>query len=245
MDLNNKSYGANDEGYKEALLKFQNQFEKTLLYGNNDIMKEQIKELRVSIDGLAQLTKELKPIYIAGNRKESEGPNHIEKYCTRNSKEINKAYDSLILAKAWLGKILQELGEFTPYANDGSRKEVKDIEPTADKAKIVPGLREPFTGKNAKEPKFIIDTWELNGRLMMDWDNFNYIEKVDWLREEISNLKKIVKQLWMQPGEVTDWKFSHMDLTKPMYILLMRVEQHLSEARFWLGFELGRVRDAD
>lgn len=180
-------------------------------------MKEKIKELRVSIDGLAQLTKELKPIYIAGNRKESEGSKHIEKYCTRNSKEINKAYDSLILAKAWLGKILQELGESTPYANDGSRKEIKDIEPTADTHRGIKHLEEK-------------GNWNTD---------YNHIEKVDWLREEIKNI--LDKYLGTKDS------FTSVGLVQNNINNLSwkEVAKHLSEARFWLGFELGRVRDND
>jgi len=88
-------------------------------------MKEQIKELRVKIDGLSQLTKELKPLTFLSS---------VDNSRDYNSPEIEKAYDSLILAKAWLGKVLGELGEATPYKNDGNRKTIGDIEPTADRA---------------------------------------------------------------------------------------------------------------
>jgi hypothetical protein len=66
-------------------------------------MKDQIKELRVRIDGLSQLTQELKPIN--KNEEFKAFPEYI------NSKEIEKTYNSLILAKAWLGKVLGELAE--------------------------------------------------------------------------------------------------------------------------------------
>lgn len=80
-------------------------------------MREQVKELRLAIDGLAQLTKELKPINkldiedtIFNILNETLG---IEK-SYQNSKEIEKAVDSLYLAKFWLSKLLKELhNEFT------------------------------------------------------------------------------------------------------------------------------------
>lgn len=77
-------------------------------------MIEQIKELRVKIDGYAQLTKELKPI----GDSHSMGMTEEEKkkfYKYKNSKEIDKAVDSLYLGKAWLGKLLGELGTANPY----------------------------------------------------------------------------------------------------------------------------------
>ena len=83
-------------------------------------MQQKIKELRVEIDGLSQLVKGLKPLMANG-----EIPCH--------SYETREAYDSLMLAKAWLGKILGELGSPTPYQKDGNRHTVEDIEKTADR----------------------------------------------------------------------------------------------------------------
>ncbi len=139
-------------------------------------MESKVKELRVEIDGLAQLTKRLKPIT------HDEQYSFLKKPHDENSKEIEKAVNSLYLAKAWLGKVLGELlkeffiepykeysftvaqsinkqttytklgvelnkkeidllkGEWlknnknNPYANDGNRKSVKDIESAADVA---------------------------------------------------------------------------------------------------------------
>lgn len=122
-------------------------------------MKEQIKELRISIDGLAQLTKELKPMDC----------NTHNAGLKNNSKEIEKCYNSLILAKAWLGKVLGELGEETPYKNDGNRKTVEDIKPTVDVHK--------FSGE-------IHDVC-----FQQDWLIMTHIEKVDWLRQEIEKVR--------------------------------------------------------
>lgn len=116
-------------------------------------MQEQIKELRVRIDGLYQLTKELKPL---------KGLNYANVYVEENSKQIEDAAHSLIYAKAWLGKVLGELGAENPYKS--GYKTVYDIEPTADVAKNL--------------------TVNVDG----GWEEMNHIEKVDWLRTEIQTL---------------------------------------------------------
>jgi len=61
-------------------------------------MKEKVKELRVKIDSLSKLVKEMIPqVYTVGH-----GSQKVIDY---NSKELTKTYDDLILAKAWLGKV--------------------------------------------------------------------------------------------------------------------------------------------
>lgn len=126
-------------------------------------MKEQIKELRINIDGLAQLTKELCPVKVA----------IISGY--KNSREIDKVVDSLYLAKAWLGKVLGELGVESPYPKDGTRKTIKDIEPTAD---VVKKIEFPYTVIGVEKPKELC-----------------HIEKVDWLREEINRISIKVEDI--------------------------------------------------
>jgi uncharacterized protein (DUF342 family) len=178
-------------------------------------MKQRIKDLRVTIDGIAQLTKELKPLSdcLAGliNSEDSIVSNQVQiiRSPNYNSKEIEKTVDSLLLAKAWLGKTLQQLGEETPYSNDGKRKTVEDIEPTKDVS-------------NHKE-----DVKNL------DWNEREHIEKVDWLRQEI----QLVLDQVIMIGEI--------DLPVTVYndIVFKQVAVHLTEARFHLGFELGRIRD--
>ena len=181
-------------------------------------MKKQIKELRVKIDGLSQLVKNLKTkktqVDIALktkqetiddflNRVESEklGVEIIEQ-----SEQIKKCYDSLLLAKAWLGKVLGELGENTPYANDGNRKTVEDIEPTAD-VQVWTYFNDGFKDKS-------------------------HIEKVDWLRQEIQAIIDL---------ETNDTLIL-FDLVSRSYFIW--AFKHLCEARFWLGFELERIRES-
>jgi hypothetical protein len=193
-------------------------------------MKEQIKELRVQIDGLAQLTKELKPIAISNDLEKAftdflvfgETEYKVKFY---NSKEINKAYDSLILAKAWLGKVLGELGETNI---------------TADVAVITPGLREPFTGKDNLLGKSItcIDAWELNGINMNFYSDFNHIEKVHWLIKEFTKVGEYWDILTEDIGKLENYSWQIRDLSS--YFV-----QHFSEAGFWLEFELGRIKNND
>jgi len=172
-------------------------------------MVEKIKELRISIDGLSQLIIKLMPIIIMPNL-EYVGDSKSVHYM--NSNEIKKAYDSLIFAKAWSGKLMSELGEATPYANDGKRKDVKDIEPTADVA-----TRFAFS--------------EDGSVYTLGYENKNHIEKVDWLRQEISTLVEVSKLITIK------------DATREFAIARTNIYTHLCEARFWLGFELQRIRE--
>lgn len=192
-------------------------------------MKTQIHELRTRIDRLAQLVKSLdksalliiNPSYPEMSQNElmeefkKPGPIH---YLPAESKIeqigpglsfLAESYKSLLLAKAWLGKVLAELGEETPYKNDGNRKTVEDIEPTSDSNYI------PLT----------IDE-------SVDWHNkLNYIEKIDWLREEIQRCIDVVLEAgkWDRPLEKS--------------IQNLDVWRNLTEARFFLGFELSRIKE--
>ncbi len=232
-------------------------------------MKDKIKELRLRIDGLSQLVKELKPFtWIHGINKEAENTdadiyqmylvsdslsfsNTNHKYHTviktdrgvyrtssttpfdeslfktfdRNSKEINKAFDSLILAKAWLGEILEELKE--EVENDFSF--LKDV------------VHELGT----------------------DWHQRTHVEKVIWLRQEITNLIKNSDD-FSNDKFILD-KFSKVEeeiaIKDKLGTLLPNEEQelwdsipnitleqgfvykYLCEATIWLQFELNRIKE--
>lgn len=196
-------------------------------------MKKQIKELRVSIDGLAQLTKEL--------HRPKEGLKNSNNWRVFHPKETEKVVDNLYLAKAWLGKVLGELGEATPYANDGKRKTVADIEPTADVATKVTDY--PVAPHNWNEGEVTA----------------SHIEKVDWLRQEIKNLTESLPDYLKWTEEQVDNFYktveenSKEDFCKKeeefIYSLpnlefeFNLVYKYLSEARFWLGFELARYKE--
>jgi hypothetical protein len=166
-------------------------------------MKNQIKELRIQIDALHQLTLLLMPV-----TKEVH-------YKFSNSQEIEDAAHSLIYAKAWLGKCMAELGDKTPYANDGKRKSVEDIELPTD---VATGGRDTFTQ-------------------VIDWDSTNHVERVDWIRTEI---QAIFDKLENIEGEVDESVNTKPNSKLERYTNISL--QYLAEARFALGFELGRVK---
>ena len=198
-------------------------------------MIEKIKELRIRIDGLAQLTKELKPrplyridiskvpedlgvseavrIFNESGWSVEEGDKYGIEPIPTIFREIEKAIDSLFLAKAWLGKVLGALGAESPYPKDGTRKTVKDIEPTADKA--------------------IESNPTKDGRV---YEQRSHIEKVDWLRQEISEIIKLGEKLYENNINPT---------TKVSVLHANNIHTHLCEARFWLGFEFERIKNND
>lgn len=156
-------------------------------------MVEQIKNLRIKIDSLAQLTIMSNTFEIGGTR------------------EMEESKTSLLLAKAWLGKLLEELKVESPYKNDGNRKTIEDIEPTADKSN---GSRDLF--KN-----------------VIDFTTANHIVKVDWLRQGIKVVTNEVKEL------------NTVNQSREFAIARTNGYTHLCEARFWLGFELERMKNGN
>ena len=66
------------------------------------------------------------------------------------------------------------------------------------------------------------------------WNKLNHIERIDWLREEIKSIN--IQELEEEILRYTDLQYS-------VIILLEHVKQYLSEARFWLGFELQRIKE--
>ena len=163
-------------------------------------MIEQIKRLRVEIDGLAQLCEALSPY------KDLECGRILPSY---NSTEILEAVKSLKLSKAWLGKVLEQLGNENPYGS--GYKTVEDIVPTADVASRI------------EDYPVAPDHWP-EGEVYK-----SHIEKVDWLRTEI---RRLIDNTTDYSKEVPE-----IELEQGF------VYKYLCEARFWLGFELGRVRD--
>ena len=185
-------------------------------------MKKQIKELRVQIDGLAQLVKTLgQPPFIVSNENISkeellkmarDAPIVTMKLTDakpiENSFNYNlyECYKSLRLAKAWLGKILGELGEAAPYKNNGKRKDVNDIEKATDVCDA------------------LVDE---------KWRKMSYIEKIDTLREKINKTKL----------DLNDFSISldFCDYDEKINL----AQKHLTEARFHLGFELQNIKEQE
>jgi hypothetical protein len=244
-------------------------------------MNNQIKELRIKIDGLAQLIKELKPIEKSIRRQRGSLPATLKKV---NSKEIEKSYDSLTLAKAWLGKMLGELGNeliFKPNEYkielhsdapvnmngnfevfiDGEKKEVKNTiivifskQPLTyneilDKFRNTKAIKDikgnfknPY-GSGYKTIEDIEPTADVSFGQEIFKDNFellwwknelNHIEKVDWLRQSIEKIISEIKEIGNPP--------SPLMLNRELSIARTNAFNHLCEARFWLGFELARIK---
>ncbi len=143
-------------------------------------MEEQIRNLRLRADGLA------KGIALLGMYKETLS-----------------AKDELLFAKAWMGKMLGAMGVETPYKNDGKRKDVKDIEPTADTIDV---------------------------SLHADWDKYSEVQRIDWLRQEVSILTADIEKIGTPTGG------------RKAGVLKENAFTHLCECRFWLGFRLETIR---
>ena len=182
-------------------------------------MEQKIKELRLEIDGVGQLVKDLKGMKLPLG-KIASGKENKDYGAMVSSPETIKCYDSLRFAKAHLGKVLGLLNVDTPYKNDGKRKTVDDIEPTADK-------------NNMAEVN--------NGKLAIEEFNKicpSHIEKVDFLRQRIKDIASKI--------DVTDvghplWTMITQNPSSVHFIF--NAFNHLTEARFDLGFELERIRE--
>ena len=136
---------------------------------------EQITIMRVGVDALSKRVK-LLPI----------------------TKQTLCATDDLLFAKAWLGKVLGALGKETPYKNEGNRKTIEDIEPTADEAV----------------------EYTMNAGTT--------IEAIDNISQDIAVVIKDLESLSFNGARAEAYlSWSYKDLCK---------------ARFWLGFELERIR---
>jgi hypothetical protein len=169
-------------------------------------MENKVKELRVEIDGLAQLTKEC-------GLPKNKLDNDFLKWKIYASDEIKETHKSLLLAKAWLGKILGELGTKNPY--DSGYKTVEDIVPTQDVADLSNYYLKPL-----KYEKY---------------EQLSHIEKVDWLRQEIERTIQ----------EVSKWYTHTQTPTREFAIARTNTYNYLCEAKFWLGFELGRIKEQE
>jgi len=220
-------------------------------------MITKIKQLRLDIDGVSQLVKLLNPskkysmdlaylpkdigidisrwmdifesrgyAIVDSTGKDKEFINSGFKQIPTINSELEKSYDSLILAKAWLGKVLGELGTDSPYKS--GYKTVEDIESPADTSYFMSVLQ----SNDIKLPF----NWTLNGKDMSFYSSYSHIEKVDWLRTEID---KLINKL-------NEFKVSLVIESAFVNTQLLNIENsftHLSEARFWLGFELQRIKE--
>jgi len=192
-------------------------------------MKEKIKQLRVEIDGLAQLCEGLKPItrYVGevDPYKDDTIPSVLA-FPNENSQEIKEAIKSLKLSKAWLGKVLEGLGSESPYKS--GYKTAEDIEPEADKATLVCGTTHPeLTGVPVMNNS--LDGFKLGVSVPANYTNMSHIEKVDWLRTEIKRIGvQLYNTIYFKEIGISEGELAY---------------KYICEARFWLGFELGRIKN--
>ena len=144
---------------------------------------------------------------------------------------------SLRLAKAWLGAMLGELGKESPYRNDGKRETAKDVEPAAETAQVVDAIIKSYPDIDYPLHKAFITSDMVGNTLYIKDKGFSYysdlseVAKLDWMREQI---KKVLTD-FMRMKPITGGPL--------LSICVTNVYTHLSEARFHLGFALGRIRD--
>jgi hypothetical protein len=166
-------------------------------------MKEQIKELRVQIDGLMQLVLTL-------SEEDKVLPKLNLEYSTK-SRSIVACHDSLELAKAWLGECLAELGDTNPYK--GGYKTKDDIEPTVDT-------------HNGDFTNVINGAIEFDGKDIYISENgvrrpFNHIEKVDWLRQEIEVVIVNIKNVSLEENGIIPLDLvNHLEENSPLPVLI-------------------------
>ena len=196
-------------------------------------MDKDLKQFRVKIDSLAQLTKGMGLSEELSNRLKREGESEQDfirrankeglwRQFDNNSIQVDHCIDDLYLAKFWCGRALGALSVPSPYVNDGRRHGVADIEPPADKVVFIP------------DPKPAIEINETPIYKPDRWESLNHIEKVDWLRQDI---QKTIDQ-----GLIIYDRNMNPDTMVPD-LIAQQIHVHLTESRGWLGFELQRIRE--
>lgn len=132
----------------------------------------------------------------------------------QGSRELSLAKTKSQEAMMWTGTLLKYISNSpTPYANNGKRKTIADIEPMFDntsetfkfgdnQVQVVDGLREFLDNKASHIIAFSFDFWTEMTENGVDEASFLISDCLDSMRK------------------------------------------YLTEARMWLGMELGRLRDA-
>jgi hypothetical protein len=143
---------------------------------------------------------------------------------TNGSPELTKADNELKLAKAYCGKLLGLFGEPTPYQNDGKRVEIKDIEKEANTDKVYLGDLGIFN------------------------DSDTLITKVDKCREYIELILDRFYYIMFDKNIIRNYNVDGNMIAVNTYyhkhsIYTNNVVSHLTNAKIWLGFELGRIRN--
>lgn len=192
---------------------------------NIDNMIDNIKQLRISIDGLAQLTNGLKPIERWDDTNKVIGS--FNPTYRINSEPIQESVKCLYKAKNWLGKCLAELFTESPYK---VVTEVINIPPTADTF-MTKVKSDTFCLKCGGYT--IITCGSDNCEANNQYYKYTHLQKVDWIRNEIERVREDFTTIWFD-------KFS--DLKGFFYQIIY---QYLVEAKMALGDELARIRDGN
>ena len=140
---------------------------------------------------------------------------HIYNSChlVNRSAEIVKAMDSLLIAKAWMGKMLQAIGEQNPYA-ESHNPQSPVIEKAADET--TSNMLSVFESENV----------------------MTQTGRVKYLRSMISETGSIARIVISgKEGYNVEKKMKSFEAMFPYFAL-----QHLQEAKMWLGWELGFIR---
>lgn len=140
---------------------------------------------------------------------------HIYNSChlVNKSPEIVKAMDRLLIAKAWMGKMLQALGEQNPYA-ESHNPQSPVIEKAAEET--TSNMLSVFESEN----------------VMTQTGRVKYLRR---MISETMNIARIV--ISGKEGYNADKKMKSFEAMFPYFAL-----QHLEEAKMWLGWELGFIR---
>ena len=140
---------------------------------------------------------------------------HIYNSChlVNKSPEILRATDRLLIAKAWMGKMLQALGEQNPYAES----------------------------HNPQSPVIEKAAEETTSNMLSVFESENVMTqtgRVKYLRSMISETMNIARIVISgKEGYNADKKMKSFEAMFPYFAL-----QHLEEAKMWLGWELGFIR---
>ena len=134
-------------------------------------------------------------------------------HLVNRSAEIVKAMNSLLIAKAWMGKMLQALNQTNPYPESHNPKS-----PTIEKA----------TEETTNNLLSVFESEEVNTQT----------GRVKYLRSMISETVNTTRILISgKDGYNTDKKMKPFEAMYPYFAL-----QHLEEAKMWLGWELNFIR---
>lgn len=232
-------------------------------------MTNEIKQLRIRIDAIAKLIKDLKTLYTETATFDKSYPykkTHLKTYLSShldkvmvvvpnhksfviqidqvNSKEIEKSVDSLLLAKAWIGKVIEKIGGVS-YMVDISHKNknepIDDFIIRAKKQNLGKFIGVPNSTDDDSKNQVINEKGDFIYGIILreEWNSKCIIEKIHWLIKEIKDVIESNNEIYLDRFEQID-----NGSKNPLYIRFFNnVYNHLSESIFCLDFELRRIKE--